>query len=310
MSYSKRMQQNNLYSIYLAPRGRVRMVDLGMQIAQQYLSPFDHIIGIIGEAGSGKSMLIKGMFPGLDLTNDDEGVNVRPLPLLDVYEKTFYAPHTYHVDIRFEAGMTPMIKLADAIMECVRLGRRVVVEHFEMVYPLLGRNADLLIGVGSEIIITRPSLFGPNPEDMAKIASASLPYRLMAHSAEDLCGYVMCSHNNDLYRRADVRHGFIYQFDEEPTFDVAQVEAEVKELIRQDLPISYYDDNHIKIGDDIIVDCQAPRMHVKSTGCIEAFGLHKEIIYDKKWGYYMMIGQVGKKTEALLRGLNLNKMEF
>ena len=83
MSYSKRMQENNLYSVYLAPRGRVRMVDLGMQIAQQYLSPFDHIIGVIGDAGSGKSMLIRGMFPGLDLTNDDGGVNIRPLPLLE-----------------------------------------------------------------------------------------------------------------------------------------------------------------------------------------------------------------------------------
>ena len=57
------------------------MADLGMQIAQQYLSPFDKLIGIIGEAGSGKSMLVKGMFPGLELTNDDEGVNVRPLPI-------------------------------------------------------------------------------------------------------------------------------------------------------------------------------------------------------------------------------------
>lgn len=84
MSGSKRMQENNLYGVYLAPRGRVRMVDLGMQIAQQYLSPFDHIIGVIGDAGSGKSMLIKGMFPCLDLTNDDGGVNVRPLPLLEI----------------------------------------------------------------------------------------------------------------------------------------------------------------------------------------------------------------------------------
>ena len=67
------------------------MADLGMQIAQQYLSPFDKLIGIIGEAGSGKSMLVKGMFPGLELTNDDEGVNVRPLPILhldtDVYKR-------------------------------------------------------------------------------------------------------------------------------------------------------------------------------------------------------------------------------
>ena len=75
MPYSARMQQSHLYSVYFAPRGLTRMADLGMQIAQQYLSPFDKLIGIIGEAGSGKSMLVKGMFPGLELTNDDEGVN-------------------------------------------------------------------------------------------------------------------------------------------------------------------------------------------------------------------------------------------
>ena len=83
MSYSGKMQKSHLYSVYFAPRGRDRIYDLGMQIAQLHLSPFDQIIGIIGEPGSGKSMLVKGMFPGLELSNDDNGVNVRPLPLLE-----------------------------------------------------------------------------------------------------------------------------------------------------------------------------------------------------------------------------------
>ena len=94
MSYSGRMQQNHSYSVFFAPRGRDRMYDLGMQIAQLYLSPFDKLIGIIGEAGSGKSMLIKGMFPGLELTNDDDGVNVRPLPILDLEGSGFFTAHT------------------------------------------------------------------------------------------------------------------------------------------------------------------------------------------------------------------------
>ena len=83
MPYSHTLQ-SHLYSVYFAPRGYARMAELGMQIAAQYLSPFDRLIGIIGEAGSGKSILVKGMFPGLELTNDDEGVNVRPLPILDI----------------------------------------------------------------------------------------------------------------------------------------------------------------------------------------------------------------------------------
>lgn len=116
---------SHLYSIYFAPRGNIRMAELGMQIAQQYLRPTDKLIGVIGDAGSGKSMLVKGMFPGLELTNDDEGVNVRPLPLLEMLDDplgmgsiskrdfpSLLPPHTYHLDIRFEQGFTQCPELA------------------------------------------------------------------------------------------------------------------------------------------------------------------------------------------------------
>ena len=53
----------HILTSFYAPRGRSRIFELGIQLAQQYLSPFDLIIGVIGEAGSGKSALIKGMFP-------------------------------------------------------------------------------------------------------------------------------------------------------------------------------------------------------------------------------------------------------
>lgn len=49
---------SHLYSIYFAPRGNIRMAELGMQIAQQYLRPTDKLIGVIGDAGSGKTMLV------------------------------------------------------------------------------------------------------------------------------------------------------------------------------------------------------------------------------------------------------------
>ena len=74
----------HILSSYYAPRGAQRMYALGQFLAQMYLSPNDKLIGIIGEAGSGKSALIRGMFPGLELTNDDNGVYVRPLPLLEM----------------------------------------------------------------------------------------------------------------------------------------------------------------------------------------------------------------------------------
>ncbi len=308
MSYSKRMQQNNLYSVFMAPRGRVRMVDLGMQIAQQYLSPFDNIIGIIGAAGSGKSMLIKGMFPGLDLTNDDSGVNIRPLPLLDIHESTFYSPHTYHVDIRFESAFTPMHVLADAILEVAKQGRRVVIEHFEEIYPTLKRNADLLIGIGEDIIITRPTLLGPDPQNISDLVYKTIKYRLMAHTAEDLCVYCLgWALGQERGRRADVRHGFVMEFDEKPDVDLKKLEADVKEMIAQDLKVSFGDEDHVIIGDNKI-PCQAPRMHVKSTGMIENFSLVPEFVYDSKWKVYMMIGQVGNKERSVLK--KLNKIEL
>ena len=176
MSYSGRMQRSHILSTFYAPRGRNRIYDLGIQIAQMYLSPFDKLIGVIGDSGSGKSVLIRGMFPGLELTNDDGGVNVRPLPLMDQDSETgFFTPHTYHVDIRFEMGFTQPHELADAIMQAVHRGKRVVVEHFDLIYPFLSTNANLLIGVGEEILVARPNPFGPFPDSISQIP-ADGPY--------------------------------------------------------------------------------------------------------------------------------------
>lgn len=72
-------------------------------------------------------------------------------------ETGFFTPHTYHVDIRFEMGFTQPHELADAIMQAVHRGKRVVVEHFDLIYPFLSTNANLLIGVGEEILVARPN---------------------------------------------------------------------------------------------------------------------------------------------------------
>ena len=110
MPYSVGLHKSLIESSFFAPRGHSRIYNLGMQIAQLYLSPYDKLIGFIGDAGSGKSALVKGMFPGVELTNDDDGVNVRPLPLLDLDDsRSFYQPHTYHLDIRFEIGFTQTV---------------------------------------------------------------------------------------------------------------------------------------------------------------------------------------------------------
>jgi len=297
MAYSGRMQGNHLYSILLAPRGRDRMVDLGMQIAGHYLSPFDKLIGFIGSPGSGKSMLIKGMFPGLELTSDDSGVNIRPLPLLSVHEHTtgFYTPHTYHVDIHFEAAFTPMFELAIAITDAINLGKRVVVEHFDLIREHLTMNANLLIGIGEEVIITRPSIFGPEPAEVAKIVHKTLNYRFMAHTAVDLCSVYLQDKVTEHYLHADVRHGFILSFQNKPDIDLTKLENYLNNMISQALPVSLKDENHIQIG-KITWPCTAPRMHVKKTSDIKKFTATKEIVQDPLSKRWLLTGIVGDKV--------------
>ena len=312
MAYSLRMQKSHLYSMFFAPRGNDRMADLGMQIAAQYLSPFDKLIGLIGDAGSGKSMLIKGLFPGLELTNDDEGVNVRPLPLLSIDDVGFYTPHTYHIDIRFESGFMQMHELADAILYAVSKGKRVVVEHFDMIYPFLGRNAHLLIGVGEEVIITRPTLFGPKPSDISDVVFKSIHYRLMVHTAEDICEFFMDKQgvSNHMYEHADVRHGFILSFEQKPEIDLQRLEKDVNGLIREDTSISYADERHIYIG-DTLHNCTGPRMHVRSTGVIQKFTLLKKFLQEPITDRFLMVGLVNDDIEQHVDDLNdLNRIEL
>jgi len=290
-------QESHILSSYFAPRGHNRMYNLGMQLAQLYLSPFDKLIGIIGEAGSGKSALIRGMFPGLELTNDDNGVYVRPLPLLEQDSGfSFFTPHTYHLDIRFENGFTQMSVLADAIIEALHNGKRVIVEHFDLIYPLLGFNANLLIGVGEQVLISRPTIFGPEPQEIRDSVYKSLSYRLMAHTAEDLCEFCMpeaellrCGHD-------DVRHGFVITFPEhEPDFDIKELEQKVNDMIQADLPVTYVDNNHVSIGDQTHY-CTGPRIHVRRTGDIENFHLLHHFIYDRFAKQYLLVGCVGENA--------------
>ena len=300
----------HILSSYYAPRGHHRMYALGMQLAQMYLSPFDKLIGIIGEAGSGKSALIRGMFPGLELTNDDNGVYVRPLPLLEQDNTfAFFSPHTYHVDIRFENGFTQMSVLAEAIIEALNKGRRVIVEHFDLVYPLLGANANLLIGVGEQVLVARPNVFGPEPEELKEVVYQSLPYRLMAHSAEDICEMFIDEFDVHRCGHDDVKHGFALYFpNTKPSFDIQELEQKVNAIIAQDVPITYMDENHITIGDKVQM-CSGPRIHVKHTGQIQGFKLLDHFIYDRFKDRYLLVGCVGENSEALLKSLDIYRQQ-
>ena len=319
------MQDQHIISKYFAPRGTKRMYELGMQLMQLYLSPSDKLIGVIGEAGSGKSALIRGMFPGLELTNDDNGVYVRPLPILDLVGgfgggfggamgsfggmgglAGFHMaePHTYHLDIRFENGFTGMRELADAIREAIRMGKRVVVEHFDLVYPMLGINADLLIGVGEEVVLSRPTVFGPEPHHIHAMVYKSLPFRLMSHTAEDLCELLLPKEDLERCEHDDVMNGFVLAFrDHPPQVDLRELEAKMQELIDQDLPVTYKDENHVTIG-PYTHYCTGPRTHVSRTGQIKDFHLLYHFLHDRKNKKYLLVGCVGAANLERLRALD------
>ncbi len=295
-----------MYAVYFAPRGKNRLLSLGHEIAQRYLSPFDKMIGVVGDAGAGKSLLIKGMFPGLELSNDDEGVGARSLPLLQNTDGGFFSSHTYHVDIRFEMAFTQLHVLADAIRKAVSGNRRVVAEHFDLISPQLGMNAEILIGIGEEVIVTRPNIFGPLPEDITKIVFKSIRYRKMAHTAEDLTCKVLEEQYGLGHSQIhdDVKHGFVLQFREKPDIEIPGLEERVKRYIDRALDICYVDETHIRIGDGDTFHCTGPRIHVRNTGDIENFRLVREFQYDAISGFNALIGLVGRERSADIHDLN------
>ena len=240
--------------------------------------------------------------PGVDYARVQASMGSNTLPLLDLDDsRSFYQPHTYHLDIRFEMGFTQPHVLADAIIEALARGKRVLVEHFDLVYPLLHRNADLMIGVGEQIIISRPTIFGPEPVEFVNVVHSSLPYRLMAHTAEDLCEMHMSPELVNSCVHDDVHHGFVLAFREDhPEIDLAELERLVQADIAADLPVEYADENHIAVGGRVH-ECSGPRTHVSATGRIHGFRLYPKLVYDVQQNRYLLIGFVGEGSEEALR---------
>ncbi|OGV75351.1 MAG: lantibiotic ABC transporter [Lentisphaerae bacterium RIFOXYB12_FULL_65_16] len=288
-----------IYAVYYAPRGRVRLYALGKELAQRHLYPSDLLIGIIGAEGAGKSTLIRGLFPGLELTNDDEGINLRPTPIFGFAEDDAFSGHTFHIDARFEGAFHQPWEIADAVRKAVEHGRRVIVEHFDLLYEHLGFNAQLIFGIGQEVIVTRPSVFGPLPGAVRDIVFKTVKYRLMAHSAEDITSMILARDYNYTIPavHSDVKHGFVMGFAQKPAIDLEKLEADVKAIIAANVPIGLADENHLRIGEETI-PCTGVRTHVKFSGQIENFRLIKEFRYNPIDREYLLIGIVGIEQEA------------
>ncbi|WP_434779641.1 hypothetical protein [Neisseria sp. Ec49-e6-T10] len=310
------VDQNHIYSVYFAPRGRERLLLLGEQLAHLHLSYRDRLIGIIGDAGSGKSLIVKGVFPGVSLSNDDDGISAEKI--MRVRNSGLdhdFRTATYHIDMRFQMAFTQVYEIVDFVKGALANGRRVIVEHFDLLYPALKINADMIIGIGEEIIVTRPNMFGPLPKDIYNVVIPSLQKRKMAHSAEDLTAYVLqkdyqIPFNELKVLNSDVRGGFVLNFPEALNIDLQELENKVKNLMSQDLDISYYDENHIQIGYSEIIPCTGPRIHVHNTSDIINFRLLKEFKFDKHSGRYALVGVAGNKNNADSEDFNqINKEE-
>ena len=287
------------YAIYFAPRGRQRLYILASELAQRYLYPSDVLIGVIGAEGSGKSILIRGLFPGLELTNEDDGVNATPARIYEFDPEDFFSGHTFHLDVRYELAFRQPGEIAEAIKRVISHRRRVVVEHFDLIYEVLGMNAQVIFGIGEEVVVARPSVFGPFPGGIKKVVDRTIKYRLMAHSAEDITTRILERDYN--YRKrtlhSDIKHGFVISFAEKPGFDIEELERKVKDVIDRNLPVTIAGEDRIRVGTEEIY-CTGTRTHVKSTGEIENFRLLREFKYDPIHKEYLLVGMVGKREVA------------
>ncbi len=295
------IQEYMVSSQYFAPRGKERLMFLGEQIAQRHLHYNDRLIGVVGDAGSGKSSLIKGMFPGLELANDDDIINPRKIMQARDSFGQLREASSFHLDIRFLQAFMQMYEIADFIKLLLENKRRIIIEHFNLIYPALQLNADIIVGIGEEIIVTRPSMFGPLPDSIYQIVHRSLKYRKMAHSTEELTILVLEEEfkiNSDLYFFSDIRNGFVMQFQKKIDIDFNLLERMIRDKIEQRLSISYYDEDHIMVGDKKMI-CDGPRLHVSNTSEIENFSLVKEFIYNAKSDTYCLIGLVDNNTDNI-----------
>lgn len=295
------IQEYSVSSQYFAPRGKERLMFLGEQISHRHLNYNDKLIGIVGDSGSGKSSLIKGMFPGLELSNDDDILNPRKIMQVRDLTEELHDASSYHIDMRFQTAFTQMFEIVDFVEKLLSRKRRVIIEHFDLLYPALGKNADIIIGIGEEIIVTRPSIFGPLPQSIYEIVHKSLKYRKMAHTVEDITMEVLEENfgiDSKHYFSSDIRKGFVLKFFRHYDLNLEVLEKKIREKLSQNLPVSYYDEDHIIIGERVI-ECDGARLHVSNTSEVQNFSLVKRFVPDPKTNTWCLVGLIDNNSDEI-----------
>lgn len=286
------IQELSIYSLYFAPRGRERLLFLGDQICTRHLKFQDKLIGIIGDAGSGKSSLIRGMFPGLELTNDDDAVDMHKIMQVRGLNDNFSNATTYHIDMRFQLAFTQMHEIVSFVTNAMENDRRVVVEHFNLLSPALQTHADIMVGIGEEIIVVRPSVFGPSPQSVYDVVHNSLRYRKMAHTVEDVAIWLLQEEfgiNHKYFYSSDIKNGFLLRFTEPVDLDFSRLAKRINERLAENLAVQYHDETNIMLGDQILY-CTGPRLHMRNTSEIKGFRLIERFIRDEKTDTYCLVG--------------------
>jgi len=296
---TKLIHESSIYSLYFAPRGKERLLYLGDQICSRHLKFQDKLIGIIGDAGSGKSSLIRGMFPGLSLTNDDDALDMHRIMQVRELNEDFSNATTYHLDMRFQLAFTQMHEIVDFVNNALAHNRRVVVEHFNLLYPALQTHADIMVGIGEEIIVVRPTVFGPSPQSVYDVVHHSLRYRKMAHTAEDVAIWLLQEEfgiDHKYFYSSDIKNGFLLRFPELVELDFSKLAKRINERLAENLTVHYHDETNIMLGDQVIY-CTGPRLHMRNTSEIKGFRLIERFIRDEKTDTYCLVGQLKDDKE-------------
>lgn len=302
-NYRSPLHEYSRYSLYFAPRGKERLLFLGEQIGRRHLRFQDQLIGIIGDAGSGKSSLIRGMFPGLELTNNDDVLDSHKIMQIRDAEDNLCDATTFHIDMRFQLAFTQMHEVVDFVRRAMNQDRRVVVEHFNLLYPALGEHADIMVGIGEEIIVARPTVFGPTPQSMYDVVHRSLKFRKMAHTVEDVAILLLQEEfdvNHKYFYSSDIKNGFLLRFSQKVDLDFPLLAKRINERLAEGLSVHYHDETNIVIGDQVTY-CTGPRLHMRNTSEVEGFRLIEHFIRDDKTDTWCLVGLLDhEETEVRL----------